>query len=36
MTNRESEVHDGYKRGLAHLAEFLEAREGYRKTIREA
>lgn len=29
-------MHDDYKRGLAHLAEFLEAREGYRKTIREA
>ena len=36
MKQKEYEMPEEYKRNLAHLTDFLEAREGYREQIREA
>ena len=36
MDKKEYEMDDDYKRNLAHLSEFLDARESYRKTISDA
>ncbi len=36
MDQKEYEMPEEYKKNLAHLTEFLEAREGYREQIRDA
>ena len=35
MAHKEYEMPEEYKQNLAHLADFIDAREGYRTTIRE-